>query len=68
MMDVFSGITRMNPNHFGICSSFQLLGSGRPDEYLGRRYKARNVDEVAQGRNLGNCLDGTLTEDGEETC
>ena len=67
MMDVFPSVTRMDSYHFRICRSFELFGSGRPDEYLGCRDKARNVYEVTQSCNLGNGLDGTLSEDGEET-
>lgn len=67
MMYVFSGVTGMDSNHFGSRSCLEFFRPGGSDEYLRRREEAWEVYEVAQGRNLSNGLDGTFTEDSEET-
>lgn len=68
MVDVFTGITGVDANDFGIGRGFELLGAQWSDEDLRRRQETGKVDEVTQSGHLGNCLDGTFSKDGEETC
>jgi len=68
MVYVFSSVARVHPNDFCICSRFKLLGPCRSDKYLWSRNKTREEDEIAQRRDLGDSLDGTLSKNGEETC
>ena len=67
MMNIFPSVARVHPNDFGIRCSLELLRSRGSDEALRRRYEARDINEVAQGRDLSDGLDGTFSKDGEES-
>jgi hypothetical protein len=67
MMDVFASIARMNANDFCSCCGLEFLRPRGSNEDLRGRNKAREVDEITQGSDLGNGFDGTLSQDGQET-
>lgn len=67
MVNVFATIPRMNSNYFCSCRGLEFLRPGGSDEDLRGRYKTREVDEVAQGSDLGHGLNGTFSQDRQET-
>ena len=66
MMYVFASVARVNSDDFSTRSCLELLRPRGSDEDLRRRDKAREIDEVAQGCNLSDGLNGTFSQDGEE--
>lgn len=67
MMYVFASVARMNPNYFCSRCGLKLFRSRGSDEDLGGGEETREVDEVTQGNNLSNSLNGTFSKNGKET-
>jgi len=67
MMDSGPGVSRVYSYDCCIGDCLKLVRTGGTYEYLGGRNQARKVHEVAEREDLGNCLDGALSEDSEKT-
>jgi predicted ATP-dependent serine protease len=67
MMYVFASVARMDPNYFCSRCGLKLFRSRGSDEDLGRWDETREVNEVTQGNDLSNSLNGTFSKNGKET-